>query len=213
MACDESCFCGNDGARRQAGERFHQQIRAHRGQACAEFDGVLVRPDLGLGLQEHVAGIEAGVDAHGGDAGARLAVEDGPLNGPRPAVLRQQRGVHVDDAERRQVDHGLRNDLAVADHHHGLRRRVRAGIRRLPAAARAPAGGPARPIRAAASFTGGGDGCCPRPRGRSGWVTTASTWCPASTMRSSVGTAKAGVPKKTRRIRRLSPTPRNVGAS
>ena len=47
-------------------------------------------------------------------------LSDGPLNRRRAAVLRQQRSVHVDDAERRQVDDGLRNDLAVAHHHHGL---------------------------------------------------------------------------------------------
>src|SRR5436190_12093705 len=56
------------------------------------------------------------------------------------------------------------------------------------------------PRRSAASLTGGAAGCWPRPRGRSGWVTTASTSCPASTIRSSVGTANAGVPRKTRRI-------------
>src|SRR5712671_7425290 len=38
----------------------------------------------------------------------------------------------------------------------------------------------------------------PRPLGRSGCVTTSCTWNPESTNRSSVGTAKPGVPQKTR---------------
>src|ERR1019366_7121307 len=38
---------------------------------------------------------------------------------------------------------------------------------------------------------------CPRPLGRSGWVNTATTWWPASTVRSRLGTANAGVPMNT----------------
>jgi len=44
--------------------------------------------------------------------------------------------MHVDDAERRHVDDALRNDLAVADHHHGVGtqgRQVRQWLRPLDA--------------------------------------------------------------------------------
>src|ERR1035437_1329851 len=58
-----------------------------------------------------------------------------------------------------------------------------------------------RPSPSAACFTGDAAAFCPRPRGRSGGVSTAATSCPARTMASSVGTAKAGVPSNTRRIR------------
>src|SRR5215469_16901676 len=40
----------------------------------------------------------------------------------------------------------------------------------------------------------------PRPLGRSGWVTTNLTANPRSTRRSRMGTAKTGVPQKTRFI-------------
>src|SRR6516164_11313683 len=40
----------------------------------------------------------------------------------------------------------------------------------------------------------------PRPLARSGWVTTSFTANPRSTRRSRVGTAKTGVPQKTRFI-------------
>src|SRR5262249_42509932 len=57
----------------------------------------------------------------------------------------------------------------------------------------------ARPSRSASAETGEGSSRRPRPRGRSGWLTTATTrWGPARS-RASVGTAKSGVPKKTSR--------------
>src|SRR5271156_7072121 len=56
------------------------------------------------------------------------------------------------------------------------------------------------PSRVAASFTGDTATSIPRPRGRSGCVTTSGTEWPASTSFSKVGTAKRGVPQKTRNI-------------
>ena len=47
-------------------------------------------------------------------------------------------------------------------------------------------------------FTGVGSVRWPRPRGRSGRVTAAATGCGLPSSRSSVGTANAGVPMKTR---------------
>src|SRR5208282_4387381 len=54
------------------------------------------------------------------------------------------------------------------------------------------------PAAVAASFTGELAVSCPRPRGRSGCVTTATTWksgCAIKCCRD--GTAKTGVPQKT----------------
>src|SRR5215471_8184930 len=59
----------------------------------------------------------------------------------------------------------------------------------------------ARPCRRAASLTGDIAIAPPRPFGRSGCVTTSSTECPAAIIRSRVGTANAGVPRKTVRNR------------
>src|ERR1022692_1749302 len=50
----------------------------------------------------------------------------------RAAVFGQQRGMHVDNSARRNIDRGLRNDLAVADHDYGIgleARQSRDGIR------------------------------------------------------------------------------------
>ena len=62
------------------------------------FGGVVGR-DWEFLLEEDVAGVESGVDAHGGDAGDGLAVGDGPLDGRGAAIFREQRGVQVDVAE------------------------------------------------------------------------------------------------------------------
>src|ERR1700749_308411 len=53
----------------------------------------------------------------------------------------------------------------------------------------------------ATSFTGEKDTSWPRPRGRSGWVMTATIWKSDWAKRClSVGTAKFGVPQKRRRM-------------
>src|SRR5215469_2484126 len=57
-----------------------------------------------------------------------------------------------------------------------------------------------RPNPSALRLTGEAVTSMPRPLARSGWVTTNFTANPASTRRSRVGTAKAGVPQKTRFI-------------
>src|SRR5262245_5704114 len=63
----------------------------------------------------------------------------------------------------------------------------------------------ATPARSASAETGEGPACRPRPRGRSGWLTTAATGCRPARSLSSVGTAKSGVPKKASRSGALSP--------
>ena len=72
-------------------------------------------------LQQHVAGVEPLVDAHGGGAGDRLAVGHRPLDGSRAAVFGQQGGMQVEVAPSRQVQHPLGNDAAVGDHDDGIR--------------------------------------------------------------------------------------------
>src|SRR6266404_4379474 len=56
------------------------------------------------------------------------------------------------------------------------------------------------PRRMADPLTGEIANSIPRPRGRSGCVTTSGTECPPSTSFSRVGTAKRGVPQKTKII-------------
>ena len=74
----------------------------------------VVRSDWNFLLQQDFAGVEAGIDAHAGHAGDRLARCNRPLEGRRTTVLRQKRRVQVDVAQRRQVNHPLGNDAPIA---------------------------------------------------------------------------------------------------
>jgi hypothetical protein len=55
-----------------------------------------------------------------GEARFAVAVHDGPVDGRRPAVLRQQRGVQVESAQRGHVPHGFGQH---PEGHHDLQRR------------------------------------------------------------------------------------------
>ena len=58
-------------------------------------------------------GIEGLDDPHNRDAGLAVPRDDGTVHGSRTAVARQQRGVHIDEAQRRQCQHVLGQDPAV----------------------------------------------------------------------------------------------------
>ena len=79
-------------------QRLNQQIRAGLRQPLAQFESILFGTDFGFPFEQHVAGVEPGVDAHGRNAGARFAIGDGPLDGRRAAIFRQQGRVHINDA-------------------------------------------------------------------------------------------------------------------
>ena len=104
----------------KAAQSLDHEIGADRSEARSEGFGGVVGGDRKFLLEEDVAGVEAGVDAHGGDAGDGFAVCDGPLNRSGAAIFREQRGVQVDVAERREIEHPLRNDAAVADDDDGV---------------------------------------------------------------------------------------------
>jgi hypothetical protein len=98
------------------------------GKAVVQAAGGVLRFDVDDGRQQHRPGVEAGLHAHDGDAGLRVAGLDGAVDGRRAAPARQQRGVDVDAAAARQVEHRLRQDQAVGGDHHdfgALRRRRR----------------------------------------------------------------------------------------
>jgi hypothetical protein len=60
----------------------------------------------------------------------RVAGLDGAMDRRRAAPARQQRGVDVDAAAARQVEHGLRQDQAVGGHHQQIRRGGQQGLPR-----------------------------------------------------------------------------------
>jgi len=67
-------------------------------------------------LQDDAAGVDVVVEKEGGHAGLGLAVDDGPVDGCRTPVLRQQRGVDVERAIPRHAPHHLGQHAEC--HHH-----------------------------------------------------------------------------------------------
>jgi len=95
-------------------------VGAKRGEARGESFRSVVRRNGKLLPEEDVASVEAGINAHGGDSGDGFAVRNGPLDRRGAPVFRQQRGVQVDVADRREIEHPLRNDAAVANDDDGV---------------------------------------------------------------------------------------------
>jgi len=104
----------------QSLQSFDHQIGTDRGEARRESFSSVVRRDPELLLHQDVAGVEAGVDAHGGDARHCFSMCNRPLDRSCAAIFRQERRVEVDVAERREIEHPLRDDAAVADDDDGV---------------------------------------------------------------------------------------------
>ena len=90
-------------------------------QAAAGVVGTDRRADL----EQHWPCIQASFHLHHGDARFAIAGLDRPLDRRGPAPARQQRGVTVDAAEARNIQHHLRQNQTVGHHHQqvGLERR------------------------------------------------------------------------------------------
>jgi hypothetical protein len=93
--------------------------------------GAVLRVDGDGAGQQHGTGVETGFHAHDGDAGLRVAGLDRAMDRRRAAPARQQRGMDVDAAAAREVEHGLRQDQAVGRHHHELGAGGAGGAERL----------------------------------------------------------------------------------
>ncbi|MNC49084.1 hypothetical protein D3C75_982340 [compost metagenome] len=77
--------------------------------------------DRGADLEQHRAGIQTGLHAHHGHAAFIVAGFDRTLDRRGTAPAWQQRGVAVDAAQARNIQHHLRQDQAIGDHHHQVR--------------------------------------------------------------------------------------------
>ena len=114
-------------------EGSEQGVRAQVGQLIGKLGGAFAVDDGGAA---HAVGTCVQALLHAHDAHARLLVarQDGSLDGRGAAPARQQRRVHVEAAEARDVEHLLRQDGAVgrdADHVGGERGQL--ALRRLVA--------------------------------------------------------------------------------
>ena len=106
---------GSDFSRGEAAQSVCHQGRASFGETSGKLRRGFYCADFELTLQEGIAGVHAGVNAHGGEAGSRFAIDDGPVDGSGAAVFWKQRSVEIDPAEFRNREQASRNDLAVSD--------------------------------------------------------------------------------------------------
>ena len=163
-----------------------------------DLDAGLVRPDRPAADREHRAGVELLHHAHDRDAGLGVAGDHRAMDRRRAAPARQDRGVHVDHAEPRNRQQRVGQEPAVGGDDAEVRLQGRSSGAGTPRRGAAPAAAPgcrARP-RLPSSASARCDG--PRPFGRSGCDTSDDhVVARARSAPRSVGTANAGVPKKT----------------
>ena len=88
--------------------------------------GIVGRNRQGL-VQQHVARVQPGIHLHDGDAGLAVARLNGAVDGGCATPAGQQRGVDVDAAQPRQVQHPLRQQQAVGGHDHDVGLRSKQG--------------------------------------------------------------------------------------
>src|SRR5690554_387051 len=105
----------------QLRQGFNNGTAAHVRQAVVQAAAGVVGVDRGAGFQQHIAGIQAFVHLHDGDAGFRIAGGNGPLDRGGTAPARQQGGVDVQAAVGRDVQNGFRQDQAVSGYDHHVR--------------------------------------------------------------------------------------------
>ena len=105
----------------QSAQRLDHQVRSDRCEFRRDRRGSGVGSYGEFLLEENIAGVEASIDAHGGHSRDGFTVRDGPLNWSGTAIFREQRGVEINVTQRREIEHPLRDDAAVADDDDGLR--------------------------------------------------------------------------------------------
>ncbi|MDB6067140.1 MAG: hypothetical protein JWR26_3348 [Pedosphaera sp.] len=104
---------GNDFAGDEVGNGLDEEVGTQGGEAIVQGLGIVLGVDGGGLAGEDVAGIEAGIHFHDGDAGLGLVVEDGPLDGGGAAIFGEDGGVDVEGTEAGQIQNGFGEDLAI----------------------------------------------------------------------------------------------------
>ena len=107
--------------RRNGGHRLTEDAGTHSRHPVEQLSAGLLGVDGDLLAGQHIAGVEALVHLHDGDARLGVAIQHGPLHRGAAAVLGQQRDVEVDAAIFRGFQHRLGQDAAIGHHHDELR--------------------------------------------------------------------------------------------
>src|SRR6266481_417981 len=113
---------GSDFSRGEAAQSVRHQGRASFGEASGKLTRGFFCADFELTLQEGIAGVHAGVNAHGGEAGSRFAMDDGPVDGCGATVFWEKGSVKIDPAVLWNREQARGDDLAVSDDDDEVRR-------------------------------------------------------------------------------------------
>src|ERR1700722_4509999 len=109
-----------DGADLQSAQGLDHEIGTNGGEARRNGFGGVIRCDGELLLHQDVSGVEAGINAHGGDTGDSFALCNRPLDRGGAAIFWQERSMQIDVAESGEIEHPLWNDAAVTDDDNGV---------------------------------------------------------------------------------------------
>ena len=97
-------------------ERLHKCGGAQPREVGLDLFTRVVRANQTIDRCQHRAGIECLDHTHDGDAGHGFARNHCAVHGRSTSIPRQERGVHIDHAERWYRKHRLSEDLAVGGH-------------------------------------------------------------------------------------------------
>ena len=110
---DGAVHGGTNGIAGQSGSQISKTVH----QFGAGFHGINGSPDH----LDDIALIHAGRHIHGGNPGFAAMVENGPLHRSGAPELGKNAGVHIDTAQRRQIQHRLGQQLAIGHHQNQIR--------------------------------------------------------------------------------------------
>src|SRR5262245_17515883 len=103
-------------------DALEQRRHAHREEPVElKAAGRVGVADLDFFLQQDRSGIEPLVGPEEGEPGARVALDDRPVDRARPSMEREQRGMVLDRAARRTVQHFVGHDERDVGHHAQVR--------------------------------------------------------------------------------------------
>lgn len=95
------------------GQRGYEQLCAQLGEAVMEALEIIGLMDRRRHGRNHVARIQPGIHLHQGDSGLGAVIANRPLDGGRAPIMRQERGVHIDAAQARNIQKGLGKYLPI----------------------------------------------------------------------------------------------------
>src|SRR5215510_8485770 len=111
----------NNRAGSEAAQRLFHEGCTSFGHSRGQFGSSLVWSDFHFALKKSVASVHARINAHGCEAGARLAGHNGSVDGSSATILGEKRSVQIDPALFRNGKKARGDNLSIRDDHDDVR--------------------------------------------------------------------------------------------